>query len=83
MTKLASSHRCRDVSTKKINKCTTALNYPTTNELIKKWETELNRNFSKEEIQVAQNMKKCSPSLAIKVMQIKRESLYTAGGNVS
>jgi hypothetical protein len=42
------------------------------NELIKKWATELNKSFPKEEVQMGKKyMTKCSPSLAIKEMQIK------------
>jgi single-stranded DNA-specific DHH superfamily exonuclease len=53
---------------KELNK----LNSPTINEPIKKWATELNRSFSKEEIQITKkHMKKCSPSLAKKQVQIK------------
>jgi hypothetical protein len=45
------------------------LNSPKINEPIKKLETELNRIFSKEEIQMTtKHMKKCSPFLATKEM---------------
>jgi hypothetical protein len=48
------------------------LNSPQINEPMKNWATELNRTFSKEESQKAkEHMKKCSPSQAIKEMQIK------------
>jgi hypothetical protein len=48
------------------------LNSPIINEPTKKWATELNRTFSKEEIQMTKNThEKCSPSLLIKEMQIK------------
>jgi hypothetical protein len=42
------------------------------NEPRKKWATELNKIFSKKEVQkTKKHMKKCSPSLAIKEMQAK------------
>jgi hypothetical protein len=48
------------------------LNASKINEPIKKWATELNRTFSKEEVQIAKkHVKKYSPFLATKEMQIK------------
>jgi hypothetical protein len=48
------------------------LNSPKISEPIKKWVTELNRIFLKEEFQIAKkHMKKYSPFLAIKEMQTK------------